>query len=131
MSKNREDDTVRRILQTTATGVPIVGQMLYVVCAKGHVNEASQHGLAQFRTRDGEVLQSPVCGRCQFDTIVATCGGELMPKGTTLKEAEWRARDLRRDMCAELGMPCCPKFSTAEPGKAHDGHCELPEDRTS
>ena len=78
------------------TDVPIVGQTVFVVCARGHVNEAPNHPGAAFREQEtGNVLQAVFCARCMFDFNVAAFGGMLLPRETTRKEAEWKAKALK------------------------------------
>lgn len=75
--------------------IPIVGQTVFVVCRNGHVNEALQHGQITFKDTDGNVESAVLCGRCQFEFFASAFGGVLLPRTTTRKEAEWRAKEMR------------------------------------
>ncbi len=106
--------------------VPIIGQSeLFVVCNQGHVNEGSQHPQVMFREANGNVLQSVLCGRCLFEYQVQMAGGEMLPRGTSRKEATWKARDMRKASCFAIGLPCCGLAKDAPEGEPHAGSCTL------
>lgn len=117
-----------------AVNVPILGQGLtFLVCKAGHVTEAAQHSVVGFKDESGETTQVVLCGRCQFEFFAGTFGGEILPRETTRREAEWKARDMRKDACYQVGLPCCP-LATAQnaiEGAAHEGRCQVVEGVTS
>lgn len=91
--------------------IPIIGQGVFVVCARGHVNEAPQHGTVMLATGD-EVKTTVLCSVCQFEFFSAAFGGLLMPRSTTRKEAEWKAKELKDAAEHGNGVPA-PEPSTA------------------
>lgn len=82
--------------------IPIVGQSVFVVCRNGHVNEAPQHTQAAFKNDDGSTEQAVLCGRCQFEFFASAFGGVLLPRSTTRKEADWKAKEMREAQAAAI-----------------------------
>lgn len=85
-----------------SSGKP-VATMKYVICTKGHVNEAPAHGAVVFRENDGSFTQVVLCGRCQFEFHRDHFGGLLLPDGTSRREAEWKAKEIAETTCGMCG----------------------------
>lgn len=117
---NRLPPGSERPLIELAGAVPIVGGKTFLVCKAAHVTEAPQHQVMSFRDEEGNVTSSVVCGRCQFEFFAGMFGGVVLGKEVTRKEAEWAARDMRREACDAAGVACC------ELGVRHEGKCQEP-----
>lgn len=107
----------RRIVMP-GDNVPIVGQNTYLVCKGGHVNEAPTHPNMQFRESDGTMHVVALCGRCMFDYNAMMFGGQVLPRETTKREAEWAAKSAKKGHLRANGLQCC------DLAVMHEGDCE-------